>query len=123
MVSKRVLDILHHLLTVNPKVGADIISNPGEGRFELVRNLIGDAQIKGFAALFELVEQQIFQISNSHISTLISLVKSILDKSSTSPDLGQNEIRSICSLLSYANLSDRTMRQAIEIVGKLGENQ
>ncbi|CAG9335559.1 unnamed protein product [Blepharisma stoltei] len=123
VVSGRILDILQHLAKMNPKVSLDL-SSSSKFRLPLIKSIRGNDDIRGFHSLIELVEQQLFRTSSSHLTPLINLILAIVDKQGTNVQkIDQFAISQLCSLLSYKSLNEATVKVVVDLVTKLAQNE
>ncbi|OMJ87502.1 hypothetical protein SteCoe_10754 [Stentor coeruleus] len=120
IVSIRILDILQHIVICNPKASFDLISSV-KYTLTSIKNLHPEDTL-GFQDLISLMDQSLYRTSTSHITPLISLISSIVNKLNKKiPPLDQLAIDRLCSLLSFESLNEATVKIVVEIVTKLSE--
>ena len=120
LVSIRIIDILQHLATCNPKVSSDMLA-PIKYRLPLIKN-IRNEETQGFQDLISLMDYTLFRTSTSHLTPLVALISTISSKlGGKIPSLDQLAVNRLCSLLSFESLNDATVKNIVEMVTKLSE--
>ena len=120
IVSVRIIDILQHMVFSNPKVSVDLISQL-KFRLPIVKNF-NPKETQGFQDLISLMDQYLFKTSTSHITPLVTLISTIVNKLGPKiPSLDQIAIGRLCSLLSFESLNETSVNNVIEMVSKLSE--
>lgn len=123
IVSGRILDLLQYLTKMNPKVASDL-TGVSKHRLGLIKSFKGNDDIKAFQSLIYLMEQGLYRTSSSHLTPLINLIATVIEKQENDVQtLDQFAIRQICSLLSYESLNELTVKTVVELVTKLAKNE
>jgi E3 ubiquitin-protein ligase HUWE1 len=122
ITSIRVLDVLHQLAASNSKVSQDLVS---VCKFRLPHiKAIKPEETFGFQDLISLMDQSLFRTSTSHLTPLIALLSSVVQKlDNRIPSLNQVTVDRICSLLSFESLNETTVKSVVEIVTKLSATE
>lgn len=118
VTSIRIIDVLQQLVSSNPRIALDLV-NINKYRLNVIKLLKPEETI-GFQDLISLMDQNLFRTSTSHLTPLITLLSSIVQKLDNKiPSLNQVTIDRICSLLSFESLNELTVKSVVEIVTKL----
>ena len=118
ITSIRILDVLLQLVTCNPRVAQDLVI-VSRHRLPHIRS-IKPEETFGFQDLISLMDHSLFRTSTSHLTPLISLLSSVVQKLDNKiPSLNQLTVDRICSLLSFESLNESTVKSVVEIVTKL----
>ena len=118
ITSIRILDVLLHLVTSNTRVAQDLVAL-SKHRLPHIKSIKPEDTL-AFQDLISLMDHSLFRTSTSHLTPLISLLSSIVQKLDNKiPSLNQITVDRICSLLSFESLNESTVKSVVEIVTKL----